>query len=325
MYDIYLWKVRPTSSHMTPWQSDTIYGHMLYAIAMLYGKEEYDKVVEDFIKLKSPFIVSDGFINGKLPLFNKSIINREDTEFFSKIVNKDLIETVKYLKKINKIKNISMEEFNKLRTSEFSNKDFIVKKLKEIVEDNKKEVNKKQIIQNVALVLHNNINRCTGATIENGIFSLKEIFINGEIHVFIKIRKDFSIEKINNILKFIESNGFGKKISSGKGAIERISFEKYNVFEEVKDANAFISLSNYMPKEGDYEEVICGTPLVKRGKTTDIGNNMNFPFKKPFACFIPGALFKGKINNEKGKVLTNIYISKNIVQIGIPFVLGVKL
>lgn len=325
MYDIYLWKVKPTSSHMTPWQSDTIYGHMLYAIAMLYGKEEYDKIVEDFINLKSPFIISDGFIDGKLPLFNKSGISREDTEFFSKTINKDLIETVKRLKKINKIKNISIGEFNRLRTAEFSNKDFIVEKLKETEEENKKESKEKKASQNVALVLHNNINRCTGTTVEDGIFSLKEIFIDGEIHVFIKIRKDFQIEKIDNILKFIESSGFGKKVSSGKGAIERISFEKCDDFKEVKDANAFISLSNYTPKEGDYEEVICGTPLVKRGKTADIGDNMNFPFKKPFACFTPGALFKGEINNEKGKVLTNIYINKNVVQIGIPFVLGVKL
>ena len=52
---------------------------------------------------------------------------------------------------------------------------------------------------------------------------------------------------------------------------------------------------------------------------------MTLPSKNPFACFTAGALFKGSINNEKGKVLTNIYINKNVVQIGIPFILGVKL
>ena len=92
MYDIYLWKIKPTSSHMTPWQSDTIYGHMLYAVSMFYGREEYDKIVNEFIELKSPFIVSDGFINERLPLFNKTQVNRSDTEFFSKEINKDLIE-----------------------------------------------------------------------------------------------------------------------------------------------------------------------------------------------------------------------------------------
>ena len=323
MYNIYLWKIKPTSSHMTLWQSDTIYGHMLYAIAMLYGREEYDKIVNDFIELKSPFIVSDGFIGEKLPLFNKSVVNRGDTEFFSKEINKDLVETVKALKKINKIKNISIEEFNKLRTSKYSNRDFVLDKLKNSKEEDKQKKDKP--IQNTALVLHNNINRCTGTTVDNGIFSLKEYFINDNIYVFIKVREDFSIEKLDEILKFIEGNGFGKKVSSGKGAIERVTFEKYDKFQEIEGANAFISLSNYTPKEGDYTEVICGTPLVKRGKTADVGDNMNFPFKRPFACFTAGALFKGSVNNEKGKVLTNIYINKNVVQIGIPFILGVEL
>lgn len=320
MYNIYLWKVKPTSSHMTLWQSDTIYGHMLYAIAMLYGREEYDKIVNDFIELKSPFIVSDGFIGEKLPLFNKNGVSRKDTEFFSKEIDKDLVETVKALKKINKIKNISVEEFNKLRTSKYSNRDFILEKLKNSNVKEKKE----KTIQNIALVLHNNINRCTGTTIEDGIFSLKEYFINDDIYVFIKVRKDFSIGKLDEILKFIEVNGFGKKVSSGKGAIERVVLEKYEKFQDIKGANAFISLSNYTPKEGDYTDVICATPLVKRGKTADVGDNMNFPFKKPFSCFTAGALFKGSVNNEKGKVLTNIYINKNVVQIGIPFVLGVE-
>lgn len=320
MYDIYLWRVKPTSSHMTPWQSDTIYGHMLYAIAMLYGKEEYERVVKEFIELRTPFIVSDGFIDGKLPLFNKSGISREDTEFFSKTINKNLVETVKHLKKINKIKNISIDEFNRLRGGEFSNRDFIVEKLRGI-----EKSEEKKSTQNVALVLHNNINRCTGTTVEDGIYSLKEIFIDGEIYVFIKIRKDFPVEKVDKILSFIEGNGFGKKVSSGKGAIERVAFEKFDKFVEIEGADGFVSLSNYTPKSEDYEEVICGTPLVKRGKTADVGDNMNFPFKKPFACFTPGALFKGSVNDEKGRVLTEIYINKNVVQVGIPFVLGVKL
>lgn len=323
MYDIYLWKIKPTSSHMTPWQSDTIYGHMLYAVSMLYGREEYDKIVNEFIELKSPFIVSDGFINERLPLFNKTQVNRSDTEFFSQEINKDLIETVKLLKKINKIKNISVDEFNKLRTSQYSNKDFILDKLKNSQNENKSKINTS--IQSTALVLHNNINRLTGTTVEDGIFSLKEIFINGDICVFIKLRSDFSFEKLDNILKFIEENGFGKKVSSGKGAIERVVLEKYNGFQDIENPDAFVSLSNYTPKDGDYTEVIYGAPLVKRGKTADVGDNMSFPFKKPFACFTAGALFKGNVNNEKGKVLTNIYINKNVVQIGIPFILGVKL
>ena len=127
---------------------------------------------------------------------------------------------------------------------------------------------------------------------------------------------------MDNFLNFIEKNGYGKKTSSGHGAIERISFEKFDRFKEIKDADAFITLSNYIPKEFDYEEAISATPLIKKGK---VYQYMEFPFKKPFGCFMAGSLFKKSQNKFYGKVLRNVHIDKKIVQIGIPFTLEVKL
>lgn len=73
MYETYLWKIKPISSFITPWQSDTIYGHFLWGISLLYGDDEVRKVIDDFKKLNSPFIISDGFIDGKLPFLKRRI------------------------------------------------------------------------------------------------------------------------------------------------------------------------------------------------------------------------------------------------------------
>lgn len=323
MYDTYLWKIKPLSSQMTLWQSDTIYGHLLYGASLLYGDEFVENLIKEFEDIP-PFIVSDGFIDGMLPMINKGVIKRSDTEEFSKIYGQNQIETVKKLKEINKIKNISIEDFNRLREGDFNKKDFIVEKLiesKNLSDSFDKESKKNKKIETISII-HNRINRISGSTGENGIFPQKEIFINGDIYVFIKVRKDFDLKVLDNFLNFIEKNGYGKKTSSGHGAIERISFEKFDRFKEIKDADAFITLSNYIPKEFDYEEAISATPLIKKGK---VYQYMEFPFKKPFGCFMAGSLFKKSQNKFYGKVLRNIHIDKKIVQIGIPFTLEVKL
>ena len=127
------------------------------------------------------------------------------------------------------------------------------------------------------------------------------------------------------IIKFIEGNGYGKKSSIGKGDFETVSFEKFGGFAEIKNADGFVVLSNYIPKEFDYEEIVYETPLIKFAKIGNHGRNAENPFKKPFACFRSGSIFKKGETEKVGKVLENIHFDRSIVQIGIPFVLEVKL
>ncbi|KDE66001.1 hypothetical protein FUSO6_12600 [Fusobacterium necrophorum DAB] len=47
-YAIYCWKIKALSSYLTPWQSDTIYGHIFWAISLLEGEEELKKIIREF-------------------------------------------------------------------------------------------------------------------------------------------------------------------------------------------------------------------------------------------------------------------------------------
>lgn len=317
MYETYLWKIKPISSFITPWQSDTIYGHFLWGISLLYGDNEVRKVIDDFKKLNSPFIISDGFIDGKLPFLKKKNIKREKNKIFAEKLSMTLGEIVKKEKIINKISHINLEEFNKLRGN-YTNEEFVLDKLKN------EEVKKEQISAE-EVVMHNIINRCSGTTAENGLFFSKETFTDKEIYIFIKIRKDYSVEKIKEIIKFVEGNGYGKKSSTGKGDFKTVSLEKFDGFAEIKNADGFVVLSNYIPKEFDYKEIVHETPLIKFAKIGSCGRNAENPFKKPFACFRAGSIFRKGETERIGKVLEDIHFDKNIVQIGIPFVLEVKL
>lgn len=320
MYDTYLWKIKPLSSYMTPWQSDTIYGHLLWGAKLIYGDDEVSNLIKEFEGENPPFIVSNGFLGGKLPKFQKDSIKRSYTKEFSKIYNENIVETVKKLKEINKIKNVSIEIFNKLR-GDYSNKNYI----EDLLRNSKQKESKEIKYSCIDSVMHNNINRLTGTTVDKGIYSLKETFVGDDIYIFIKVNKSFNIEKMKGLLKFIENNGFGKKVSVGKGAFKEVSFEKFSQFNHIENANAFVTLSNYIPKLGDYTQVISETHLIKRGKIANIEGEVAFPFKKPFSCFAPGSVFKKDKNEKIGQVLKNLHYDKKIVQIGIPFILEVKL
>ena len=315
MYKTYLLKLKPLSSYMTLWQSDTIYGHLLWAIFFIYGEEELKKVIDEFKNSNPPFIVSDGFIGDKLPLIEKEIISNDLVEYLVKKYKKSYHEVAIELKKIKNIKKVSLKEFNQLRKEDYSNIEWLEEKLFSKKED-RQEKNNIVSIENI----HNRINRITNTTKENGLFSTIEYFTNENIYIYIKLKDCYDEKKFFSLIKYMEETGFGKKKSIGKGSFKIESFEKFDGFEDIK-GNGFITLSNYIPKEFDYDTTIKSLPLVKNGKV-GIGSN---PFKKTFSCFKAGSLFKGGENRTKGKILTEIHENKDIIQIGIPFILEVEI
>lgn len=314
MYQTYLWKIKPLSSYMTPWQSDTIYGHIFWGVALLEGEEELKKILKEFEKNTPPFIVSDGFIGNRLPVINRRVIKNSEIEEIALEKKESIIDTAIKIKRLKNISTVSLNIFNKLRKKEND----LLEMIDEILEDNT------QNIETISIEnTHNRIDRVSGSTGENSIFSMKENFTGESIYIYLKIREDFSIDRVKKLLKFVEENGFGKKVSIGKGAFKTESFEKFNGFENIK-GNGFISLSNYIPKREDYEYVENSIVLVKRGKIGNLYGDEGNPFKKPFSCFRAGAIFRGSCEGIKGRVLTDLHRIK-VIQVGIPFIIEVEL
>ena len=149
---------------------------------------------------------------------------------------------------------------------------------------------------------------------------LRKFSKDTEIEIFVKIRKDFEIEKFEKGMRYISFNGYGRSASTGKGQFEIIEMEQEKGFEDRKNKNSFVVLSNYIPNENDQVEVINSNIFTKKPKAYMTEN----PFKDYFICYNEGSYFKGNSETVKGRVLENLKKDDNRnIQCLIPFVIGV--
>ena len=350
-YSIWKIKLKPKSSFLTPIQSDTLFGSMIWALKMIEGEEFIETLVEETKNYQPPFIFSNPIINGNYPIFGEL-----SKEFLDEIDNVKLKEfdrkKIEFYKAIKKKKYISRGVFEELLNGkkleqiyldvlegkrDFSNlekrknprnskisEDFLEEILNGKTDENKtiNESRKSFIIEGR---IRNQINRLGTIKEEENdtrLFEQNEIkfFEETEIEIFVKIRDDFDIKKFEYGLKYISFNGYGKSASTGKGQFEIIEIEPEKIFRERKAKNSFVVLSNYIPNIEDDVEVINSNLLTKKPKAYMTENH----FKNYFICYTEGSYFKGKSDSVKGRVLENLKKddSKNI-QCLIPFVIGV--
>ena len=350
-YNIWKIKLKPKSSFLTPIQSDTLFGSMIWALKMIEGEEFIETLVEETKNYNPPFIFSNPIINGNYPIFGEL-----SKEFLDEIDNVKLKEfdrkKIEFYKAIKKKKYISRGVFEELLNGkkleqiyldvlegkrDFSNlekrknprnskisEDFLEEILNGKTDENKtiNESRKSFIIEGR---MRNQINRLGTIKEEENdtrLFEQNEIkfFEETEIEIFVKIRDDFDIKKFEYGLKYISFNGYGKSASTGKGQFEIIEIEPEKIFRERKAKNSFVVLSNYIPNIEDDVEVINSNLLTKKPKAYMTEN----PFKNYFICYTEGSYFKGKSDSVKGRVLENLKKddSKNI-QCLIPFIIGV--
>ena len=350
-YNIWKIKLKPKSSFLTPIQSDTLFGSMIWALKIIEGEEFIETLVEETKNYQPPFIFSNPIINGNYPIFGElskefldeidnvklKNFDRKKIEFYKAIKKKKYISRGVFEELLNgkKLEQIYLDvlegkrDFSNLekrknpRNSKIS-EDFLEEILNGKTDENKtiNESRKSFIIEGR---IRNQINRLGTIKEEENdtrLFEQNEIkfFEETEIEIFVKIRDDFDIKKFEYGLKYISFNGYGKSASTGKGQFEIIEIEPEKIFRERKAKNIFVVLSNYIPNVEDDVEVINSNLLTKKPKAYMTEN----PYKNYFICYTEGSYFKGKSDLIKGRVLENLKIDDNkSIQCLIPFVVGV--
>lgn len=354
----YTIKIKPISPFVTPLQSDTIFGQMVWMIKFLYNKDEMLKFLNNIKENKGVFAISAGFKENKIPFPfipmppEKEIVFK--TDFFKKLNNienlnlqdldkeKLFLNFKKRLKKVRKY--IKLQDLNQIidvikdviKYKDVLNDDKFFKEIIEkIKNDNEYKKNNKDV-KNVQTeyILRNTINRLTCTTLQKGgLFSVRNTFYNENYKINIFIKTDLlSADKIKEIFVSLGKYGFGADASTGKGQFE---FEQIleNDINEPEDYNFILNLSSYIP-DGDevnlydsYYEL-----FVKRGKLGGEyacgvnGEEQSF-FKVPLIMIKEGSLLK--INKKKkiyGKLVDKVNNAKEeIVQCGIAFDIKLKL
>lgn len=313
---------------ITSFQSDTIFGHICWAIRFLYqnGENKLREFLETYDKEGlPPLLVSNGFPMGYLPKPVIPPITQNELDVFvgkeNRIAYSFKIKTVKKLPFILKgsFEQLQMGTITPLTLFQNMDKDY-----KTIMKDLANEQS--------MVVQHNTVNRMEGK-VKRGLYAQEETFFvpnTGEFVIYLKTYY-FSREELKNIFTFIGDGGFGRDKSTGKGYFTFKVNEGIDL-QDAKNPNAFMTLSSFIPKENDPVDGYYHT-LLKYGKLgglyakgmSEVNNN---PFKKPLIMFSAGSVFYDKeYRKDKpyGALLDDVHHNKGIRHYAHAFPISINL
>ena len=305
------------SAVASEWQSDTIFGHLCWALRYLDGEDTLDQFLADYERTQPPLIISNGFPAGLLPRpATPPLSPRQRNEESIK----QQIEGFKRSKEAKETTLLTPEEFTRAIRGE------------EVV-----PISKRGQLPSPGSTMKNQINRLTGTTGDgSNLYEFDETFwsridekmiVDIPISIYVKVREDFT-DQAERLFSFIAAQGYGKRKSVGYGEIRSHSFEEFHGFETPPDANGFVSLSNFVPAHSD-PRIGTWQTIIKYGKLGEeyaIGGN---PHKRPLLMFTAGSTFRDTPCREYyGRLVKNIAPSspyRKVVQYALAFPVPIKI
>lgn len=328
----YIARLEIKSAVVTPFQSDTIFGHIAWAIR--YTKSE--KALEEWLNnfQSSPTLVSDGFPIGEdesllfpfpiiKPVDNQQIENFLAEYFTGTPKKEELICAYDSIKAIRKRSYISQSVLEK-----YINNLSELNLIKEYFDSTYKQIKNppKYKFYTRRYDMHNTINRLTNSTLEEGgLYSVESTYFQKDSKIWIAIKSNnLNKTELENLFNFIMKNGFGKDASVGKGSLKLIDVVEKNL-PASSEPNAFLSLSHFIPYP-DSSTNMYYSFIVKFGKLGGSFANSMPVFKKPLILFKPGSTVLLKNNGDlKYQLIENIHPDPRIKQYACIFPLPVKI
>lgn len=323
----YTIEIKLTSPVVTRFQSDSLFGHICWAVRFLKW-DEPDRL-HDFLdcydnKQSPPLLISNGFPKGYLP---KPVIPPVTQNELDDVIGRgNRIENSYKIKEIKKIDVISKHNFKQLCKDKIT-----PSSLFKIINENFEEIVKLKDKEQSAIVQHNTINRIKNR-VEKGLYTQEEIFFDengGEFEIYLKTYY-FTLKELQRIFTYISEGGVGKDKSTGKGSFDFVIKNGFDL-PESEEPNAFMSLSSYIPRKADPKNGFYNT-LLKYGKLGGIYSKgasevYKNPFKKPLIMFAAGSTFYDSNINEKtyGSLLKDVHKNDKIRHYAYAFPVGIRL
>ena len=290
---------------LTPWQADTIFGHLCWALAHTEGPE----FLECFLGLYGlgdpPLVISNGFPGDRLPrpflaAGRPRGANREEKQ-----------DAFRRAKQAKKAELLSPDEFERARRGE--------------VVDPAPAPGLKH-----SVAMHNQINRLTGTTGEEGtLYATEELALDASyqnrLTIYALVDSGF-VACLRRCLDYLAATGYGKRKSAGYGAIARATLEPFAGFAPLDEANGFISLSNFVPAAGDPVRGAWMT-MVKRGKLGEEYGAAGHPFKRPLVMLMAGSCFyDSPLRPYYGRLVGDVHADfPQVVQYGLALAVSAQL
>jgi CRISPR-associated protein Csm4 len=313
------------SGLLTPLQSDTLYGHFCWRLLELKGESVLDRFIDLYAKGNPVFTLSDGLyeVDGEV-LFPKPIMSKDENSTDKPI--KPLAKEEKIKKLLNKKKDRENRYIAPKSLQAFLDGDLA--KYEGLLKTD--PASSPKIIKD--LRIHVGIDRNTLTHGDGLLFEQNPEYLGEKTSyaILVKILDESAYEdfEVESIFKDLFMTGFGKKKSSGYGAIEWHGMDDYpDLTEPVDDCNGFYTLGNYLPSIEDEIKDGYYRFFVKYGKLGETGASGPNPFKRPMIMMKPGSCFEVKKARDFYGRLTipgEISTTNSVVQFGMPFTLNYK-
>jgi CRISPR-associated protein Csm4 len=249
------------------WQSDTIFGHLCWAMRYLHGEGKLRHFLQLYDDGAPPLLLSNGFPGELLP---KPATPPPPIE--SDLPLEQQRERFRQYKQARRGRYIPLSEFNRAISGQPTSS---------LASADPGEM--------VRVTLKNQLNRVTTTTDEeHPLYNFEERYW-AEATVYLKISDDF-VDTARELFQYIAQTGYGKRKSVGYGQIESMSFQPFDGFRLPHKPNGFVTLSNFVPARND---PIAGfwNLTVKYGKMGEEWASEDHAFKKPLLMLEAGSTF----------------------------------
>jgi CRISPR-associated protein Csm4 len=287
---LYRLLLQPRGATLSPWQADTLFGHLCWQVYFERGKTGLADFLAPFRAGTPPFVLSDGFPGDWLP---RPILPAPSSMPGS--------ET----KKIKKATWLTPDEFRAILRGEYP-----------AVSDAESPVREPQV------VLKNQINRLTGTTAGDdddagNLYALDEIaFYRGKekregvpVSVYFWAQDSAQAAEVTDLVGSLARGGYGKKKSVGYGQFTVGDCETIE-FAYPDDADAIVALASFVPRQTDPTKGYYRT-RVKYGKLGEGGivdGKAYSPFKFPLVMLTAGSTFCSNVARDfVGRIVTGIH------------------
>jgi CRISPR-associated protein Csm4 len=320
----YCLDIQAESPFLTPLQSDTIFGHIAWAIVYDQGENRLQQVLAEFRSGNPPFLVSSAFPRGMLPLPILPAIEHGGVEKLSSQLYSDgenvssLRKTIEKIKRLKKVQYLDIGSFPDIAQSLTTYS--LTWKLLSTAKNHRDDITEERT------VMHTAVNRITGVAQEGALFPYDEIAYQTRLSIWFKLSDISWKPELERWLKIIEGSGFGKRKSVGLGQFKIASMTEAHL-PEIANPNAFMALSSFIPKENDPIEGYYKY-IVKRGKLGGPWALGGRVWKKPLLMLASGSIFYsgGKIQSHYGSLIPEIHQDRpEVAQYALAFPLGIRL
>jgi len=317
--------ITPRSPFQTSFHSDTLFGHICWALRYLKGENELLRFLKTFDDNNAPLILSSGFPKDFLPMPILPPLSIEEEEALwleYKKDNKARLDFDRKMKNLRKLSYVLVSEIETIKDN-LSYYNFYLKQMNDEISLTNKDILKTEQVE----VWHNSKNRLTDRVAEGKLFAKEDTFYKEDMKLCMFIEDNYFERKVlNEIFDFIALGGYGADKSVGRGAFSYELVEGWDL-PESNNPTAFMTLSHYHPKPEDFHNGFYDIS-TKFGK---IGGHWatrvdGGPYKMPVLMLNPGSIFI--TNNQKsfyGRLIPNVHKQKGVVHYGIALPLKVRI